>query len=317
MGSETTPASLPVIDFSCSSSVLKPGTSEWEKVKSQVRKAAKDYGCFQALFKNIPQDIQKSMNDAMEEIFELPIEIKKLNVSELPFHGYIGSSSKSPLYESIGIFYPDNSDKLQSFTNLMWPQGNINFSKTVHRFSVPLSELDEMIRRMIAESFGLENYSDEHLNSTYNIMRLNKYEAPQTVEKKTRLGAHTDKNTTSILYQNQTNGLEVQTKDGQWINVNFCLNSFLVIIGESFNVWTNGRLHSPMHRVMMSGEKARYSAVLFTVPKESYIIKAVEELVDEEHPLQFKPFRYPDFLKLRFAQVDLSHESPLKAFFGI
>ncbi|XP_065868788.1 probable 2-oxoglutarate-dependent dioxygenase AOP1 isoform X1 [Euphorbia lathyris] len=312
MGSETT-HTLPIIDFS--SSLLKPGTPEWEKLKSQVRKASETYGCFQALFKNIPQHLQNSMNAAMEDIFSLPIETKKLNVSELPFHGYIGSSSKS-LYESIGISYPDNLHNLHSFTNLMWPQGNINFSEIVHWFSKPLSELDEMIRRMIAESFGVEKYLDEHLNSTYNILRLNKYEAPQTSEKKIGLRDHTDKNTTSILYQNQTDGLEVQTKDGEWINVKFSPNSFVVIIGESFNVWMNGRLHSPRHRVMMRGKETRYSAALFSVPKESYIVKAVEELVDDEHPLQFKHFRYLDYLKLRFSEVDLNYERPLEDYFG-
>ncbi|XP_065868789.1 probable 2-oxoglutarate-dependent dioxygenase AOP1.2 isoform X2 [Euphorbia lathyris] len=285
MGSETT-HTLPIIDFS--SSLLKPGTPEWEKLKSQVRKASETYGCFQALFKNIPQHLQNSMNAAMEDIFSLPIETKKLNVSELPFHGYIGSSSKS-LYESIGISYPDNLHNLHSFTNLMWPQGNINFSEIVHWFSKPLSELDEMIRRMIAESFGVEKYLDEHLNSTYNILRLNKYEAPQTSEKKIGLRDHTDKNTTSILYQNQTDGLEV---------------------------WMNGRLHSPRHRVMMRGKETRYSAALFSVPKESYIVKAVEELVDDEHPLQFKHFRYLDYLKLRFSEVDLNYERPLEDYFG-
>ncbi|XP_065866685.1 probable 2-oxoglutarate-dependent dioxygenase AOP1 [Euphorbia lathyris] len=95
------------------------------------------------------------MNAAMEDIFSLQIETKKLNVSKLPFHVYIGSSSKS-LYERIAVSYPDNFDNLQSFTNPMWPQGNINFSEIVHWFSVPLSE-----------SFGVEKYLDEHLNSTY------------------------------------------------------------------------------------------------------------------------------------------------------
>ncbi|CAB4272703.1 unnamed protein product [Prunus armeniaca] len=52
-----------------------------------------------------------------------------------------------------------------------------------------------------------------------------------------------------------------------------------------FSAWTNGRLHSPYHRAMMSGNEARYSTGLFSVPKEGYIIKAPDEVVDEEHPL--------------------------------
>ena len=123
MGSET--LSLPVIDFS--SIELKPGTSLWDTVKSQVRKAAEEYGCFEALFNNVPQELRKAMDGVLEEIFSLPFETKNLNVSEKPFHGYIGSFSPSSLYESIGFDDPDNFDKVKSFTKIMWPQGNINF----------------------------------------------------------------------------------------------------------------------------------------------------------------------------------------------
>ena len=52
------------------------------------------------------------------------------------------------------------------------------------------------------------------------------------------------------------------------------------------------------------------------MPKEGYKIKAVEELVDDEHPLQFKPFEFNEYLKLRSAQVGLNFEPPLKAYFG-
>ena len=93
-----------------------------------------------------------------------------------------------------------------------------------------------MIRRMIVESFGLEKYLDEHMSCSDNYFKFGKYEAPTSTEKETGLSAHTDKTITTILYQNQVDGLEVQTKDGQWINVKFSPHSLLVIIGESLNV---------------------------------------------------------------------------------
>lgn len=124
MGSETN-LRLPVIDFS--SKDLKPGTPVWERAKSQVREAAEDYGCFEALFKIIPQDLRKAMDEALEEVFALPLENKKRNVSEKPFHGYIGSSSPMSLYESIGFDDPDYYKEVERFANIMWPEGNTNF----------------------------------------------------------------------------------------------------------------------------------------------------------------------------------------------
>ncbi|KAI5337199.1 hypothetical protein L3X38_016468 [Prunus dulcis] len=108
-----------------------------------------------------------------------------------------------------------------------------------------------------------------------------KYKGSQT-ETKLRLPAHTNKNIVTILYQNQVDGLEVQTKDGKWIYVNPSSDSFITMI-DLLYAWTNGRLHSPYHRVMMSGNEARYSTGLFSILKEGYIIKAPDEVVDEEH----------------------------------
>ena len=65
---------------------------------------------------------------------------------------------------------------------------------------------------------------------------------------------------------------------------------------DSLQAWANGRLYSPKHRVMVTGNKARYSAGLFSIPKANYLIKAPEELVDQEHPLLFKPFDYSEFI---------------------
>lgn len=99
-------------------------------------------------------------------------------------------------------------------------------------------ELDQTVRRMIVESLNVEKYLDEHMNSTYNLLRVAKYEAPQTTEKKTGLMAHTDKNIISIIYQNEVDGLEIQTRDGDWIPVKFSPDSFFIIMGESFQAST-------------------------------------------------------------------------------
>lgn len=100
-----------------------------------------------------------------------------------------------------------------------------------------MCELDEMIRRMVLESLGVDKYLDEHLHSTNYLLRVMKYKGPQTTETKLGLNAHTDKNIVTILYQNQVEGLQVQTKDGDsWIDINPSPGSFVVMIGDSFNV---------------------------------------------------------------------------------
>ncbi|CAN4098371.1 unnamed protein product [Withania somnifera] len=169
---------------------------------------------------------------------------------------------------------------------------------------------------MILESLGVEKYMDEHLNSTNYLLRVMKYKAPQSSETKVGLNGHSDKNIVTILHQNQVNGLEVLTRDGQWINVDPTPNTFTVMIGDSLYAWVNGRLHSPYHRVMMKGNEARYSVGLFSIPKAGYTIEAPKELVDEVHPLLFKPFDHVEFLAFYYTEQGQRCASALKTYCG-
>lgn len=96
--------------------------------------------------------------------------------------------------------------------------------------------LDEMVRRMILESLGIERYYDEHLKSTSLLLRVMKYKGPHTQEKAIGINPHKDKNMLTILHQNQVDGLEVQTKFGDWIRAKPSQDSFILMVGECLHV---------------------------------------------------------------------------------
>ncbi|XVE63689.1 hypothetical protein DITRI_Ditri07aG0040100 [Diplodiscus trichospermus] len=280
---------IPVIDFSKED--LKPGTLEWDLVKAQVRQALQEYGCFKALIDKA-LEVRKAFFGAMEELFDLPLQTKERYVNEKPFRGYYGATEP----ESVFINESNIAENIeQHLTNILWPEGNTSFSKALLSFSEPAARLEKTIRTMILESFGLEKYVDELMESTNYLLRVVKYEWPQTGEPTLGTPAHIDQNMVTLLYQNEVNGLEIQTKDGEWINVKLSLNTFMVMAGETLRVWLNGRLPSPCHRVIITGNKTRYSAVLFSILRGGYPVKVPEELVDDENPLLFKPFDYEEF----------------------
>nr|AFK47428.1 unknown [Lotus japonicus] len=311
MGSETT-RKLPVIDFTDLNSL-----ANWEAVKSKVHEALVEYGCFEAIFDKVPLDLRKEIFASLEELFNLPLQTKLLNVSKKPYHGYVGQYPMVPLFESMGIDDANVSEKVEAMANILWPDGNPSFSKTINSFSEQLSELDHIIRKMVLESLGVEKYLDEHLHSTNYLLRVMKYKGPETSDTKLGLTTHSDKNIVTILYQNQVEGLEVLTKDGKWISYKPSSEGFVVMIGDSLHAWSNGRLHSPFHRVMMTGNEARYSTGLFSIPKGEYIIKTPEELVDEEHPLLFKPFDHVEFLKYYYTEKGQRDQFALRTYCGV
>ncbi|XP_047956864.1 probable 2-oxoglutarate-dependent dioxygenase AOP1 [Salvia hispanica] len=313
---------LPLIDLS---NLGENDSPKWESTKIQVREALQEYGCFEATFNNIiPLELRKSLDDGIRQLFDLPLAIKLLNKnSPKSYDGYVGKNDYGRLVESTGINGALSSHAVDTFANLMWPdQGNPTFSKDIQLYYEKLSELDKIVRRMVVESLGLEKYIDEHINSTDYLCRFQKYEAPRTPHPVQGLFSHADKNTITTLHQlNHVNGLQILTKDGKtWIPADpTSLDSFIVIVGISFHAWTNGRVHAPVHRVVMSGDEARYSIGLFSVPKEGCVIKTPEELVDEDHPLLYNPFDYHRFLNFIYTEADHSRASPnpLKEYFGV
>ncbi|KAI3716300.1 hypothetical protein L6452_23538 [Arctium lappa] len=301
---------LPTIVFSDISKQDR-GTLIWDSTKNQVFKALQEHGCFEASFDGVSPDLRKSVFASLKQLFDLPLETKIRNVPDKIFNGYIGQFKEVPIFESLGIEDPE------TFSNLMWPEGNRLFCDSMQVYLKTLTVIDEIVRMMVLESLNLEEYIDEHMELTSYLVRVNKYRVPEKDECDTGLRSHADKNLLTILHQNEVEGLEVKNRDGEWFKVKFSPNSFVVMAGETFNVWTNGRLHAPTHRVVMSGEKDRFSIGVFSVPKWEKTVKAPEEMVDKEHPLLFNPFNYGDFTKFFCLKENVNDKFALKKYCGV
>ncbi|PPS14029.1 hypothetical protein GOBAR_AA06556 [Gossypium barbadense] len=300
---------------------LKPSSPEWDLLKFQVREAFEEYGCFEASFDQL-LELRQPVLEALEQLFDLPLQTKQLCVSDKPSSAYHGSPSR--LYESISTDDAHIAENIeQCVTTTLWPQGNISFSKTLASFTQLASGLEKTILRMILESFGLEKYMDELLDSTNNHLRAMKYGRPNTSEPTLGIPVHCDYTTMTLLCQlNEVQGLEILNKNGEWMNINPSPNSFVVMLGESFSnisfIWLNGRLSSAYHRVMMKGNEDRYSIGLFAWPRGGYLVKVPKELVDDKNPMLFKPFVLEEFLKFHSPQiVQGATKSSLKAYCSV
>ncbi|CAN4078161.1 unnamed protein product [Withania somnifera] len=88
-------------------------------------------------------------------------------------------------------------------------------------------------------------------------------------------------------------------KNGEWIDAEYSSpNSYIFFVADILTALSNGRLQPARHRVFV-GNKRRYVMGISAAAKEGYIIKIAEELVDEYHPLLYKPFdasKYYEFV---------------------
>ncbi|KAJ3671544.1 hypothetical protein LUZ60_007623 [Juncus effusus] len=172
-----------------------------------------------------------------------------------------------------------------------------------------------MVEKMIFQSLGIEKYCDSHLESLIYTARFAKYGDIQDKEARVSLPTHRDPNLITIVCQNEVEGLELLSKEEEWIRVVPSPNSFTIMIGESFTVLTNGRLRAPVHRV--SVDQKRYSIMLGSLPKKGYLIEVPKEIIDENHPSKYSSFDVYKYLEFYFSPEAYQVKDSLKAFYGV
>ncbi|TMW97670.1 hypothetical protein EJD97_005179 [Solanum chilense] len=272
---------------------LDKHSNSWIPLCNEVRHALEEHGYFIALYEDANNKISKDIFDVMEELFDLPIETKRKNTSDIYFYRYKGQLLTAPLHESFGIPHPTDVEALQSFTTLMWPQGNQIFCETMTSYIKVGAEIEQLVSKMVFESYGLpKKHYESHVGATTYLLRPTKYRAaPAGAEDgigNVGSNIHTDKGFSAVLFQNQINALQIETKSGEWIPIDVPPSAFVFVAGDAYEAWSNGRIYSPRHQVLMKEDKERYTLALFTYNKG--ITDIPEELVDETHPLQYKPF---------------------------
>ncbi|KAL1818648.1 hypothetical protein DCAR_0414843 [Daucus carota subsp. sativus] len=300
---------LPIIDFTEAN--LRPGSGSWLLTSNEVRHALEEYGCFVAVYDKINMQMSNDVFRASKELFELPLETKVKNVSDNIYYGYL-KLPVIPLYESLGIRNATTCDGIRSFGNTMFPSGNEKFCKTMHSHANQLAELEQMVARMVFKSYGVEKHYESHVNSMDYLLRVMKYRLPQKEESNVGAHVHTDKSFITILHENQVGGLEIKTKANEWIAMRIPPFCYLVMAGDALLAWSNGKIHSAFHQVIIKGEKQRFSVGLFSFVNG--IIEAPEELVDKEHPRQYKPFHHYDLMDFYANDEDNKTECTMQAF---
>ncbi|CAH1422741.1 unnamed protein product [Lactuca virosa] len=115
----------------------------------------------------------------------------------------------------------------------------------------------------------------------------------------------------TIPHEKQVKGLQIKTKEGQWIEVDPSPSSFIVMAGDVCMAWTNGRIEAPYHMVMMQGKEERYSLGIFTFIR-GLNIQILQKLIDEDHPPRFKEFDHYKYIHYhRYTNVGKKSECPI------
>lgn len=173
---------------------------------------------------------------------------------------------------------------------------------------------DQMGRRLlvaIARALGLaDHYFEDKVNEGNSVLRVIHYPPmePQPTES-VRAGAHEDINVITLLMGAEEPGLQVLSRQGQWLAVNPPPGSFVVNVGDMLQRLTNNMLRSTTHRVVNPpserAAQARYSMPYFLHFNPDFLIRTLPGCVLEGHADAYLPITANDYLLERLREIKL------------
>eukprot|EP00253_Pinus_taeda_P034788 PITA_34788 len=125
---------------------------------------------------------------------------------------------------------------------------------------------------------------------------------------------HSDGRGITVLKQGEVevSGLQV-LRNGKWVAVEPIPNAFVVNMGDQLHVVSNGGLRSVEHRAVTNASAARISIPTFYGPSEDAFIAPTMSLVDEQHPAQYKGYKFGEFMRIFWSQ-ELKNKTVLDHF---
>ncbi|KAF2096364.1 Clavaminate synthase-like protein [Rhizodiscina lignyota] len=301
---------IPVIDFD---RFLHGSSEEKKATAKQVDDAFHNVGFVYIKNHGIPQEQVDKCFDWSAKFFALPTEKKMLCPHPPGGSHHRGYSGMDVEKVSQNIYDRDEIDKIRtaipdtkesfesgsvsdSYQPNIWPPPDVipGFQPFMESFYLRCAALVHDVLRCLATALGMdpEALSDTHSEDLFQLRLLHYPSVPAKVLKekeRTRISAHSDFGTITLLFQDKVGGLEVedQCHPGQFKPAPPVEGTCLVNIGDLMERWTNGRWKSTVHRVgeppIIDGDMCmpRYSIPFFSVANLDTIIDALPGCWDE------------------------------------
>ncbi|SEK33837.1 Isopenicillin N synthase [Stigmatella aurantiaca] len=194
----------------------------------------------------------------------------------------------------------------------VWPSEVPTFQDNTRSLFNALDGAAAVMLQALAEYFGVERTTFSAMAEDGNsILRLIHY--PPLKERfipgGVRAAEHEDINLITLLCEGTASGLELLTRDGEWLPVDTLRGQIVVDSGDMLSRVTNNVIPATTHRVVnpQSGEQdtTRYSMPFFVHPYPQCVLKPIPGTTTAEHPVPPPPITADAFLQQRLREIGL------------
>jgi isopenicillin N synthase-like dioxygenase len=185
------------------------------------------------------------------------------------------------------------------------------FSPTMNKAYKAFEKSGKALLQAIALYLGLdEHYFDNHIHNGNSILRAIHY-PPITSEPKSAIRAeqHEDINLITLLVGASADGLQILTKQNEWVGVTSLPEQIVVNVGDMLQRLTNNKLKSTTHRVVNPPREkwhtSRFSIPFFLHPRSEMSLACLQSCVDESHPKHYPDASAGEYLDERLREIGL------------
>ncbi|CAK9185043.1 unnamed protein product [Ilex paraguariensis] len=294
MSESQTSIELPVFDIS---QPLSPSSL------STLSLACKEWGFFHITNHGISKDLYKKLHSLSNSLFDLPSELKLKAGPSSNIKAYTPHFIASPFFESLRVSGPDFFASALCSAEVLFNQPNSEFSEILKEYGYKMTNLSRKIVEIVLMCLGdgFDKKYESEFRNCHGYLRIINYSPPvsQAEKEVEGLGMHTDMSCVTIVYQDEVGGLQVRSKEGKWMDINPCQATLVVNIGDLLQAWSNVKLRSSEHRVILRRSVNRFSLAFFWCFEDDKLIFAPDAVVGEGNLRVYKPFVCVDYLKFR------------------
>jgi isopenicillin N synthase-like dioxygenase len=155
-----------------------------------------------------------------------------------------------------------------------------------------------------------EHYFDDYIHNGNSILRAIHY-PPITSEPKSAIRAeqHEDINLITLLVGASADGLQILTKQNEWVGVTSLPEQIVVNVGDMLQRLTNNKLKSTTHRVVNPPREmwhtSRFSIPFFLHPKSEMDLTCLDSCIDSKHPKTYEDATAGEYLDERLREIGL------------
>ncbi len=144
-------------------------------------------------------------------------------------------------------------------------------------------------------------------NTVLRALRYPPLEGRELPAGAVRAAAHEDINIITLLITSTSNGLELLTRDGQWLAVNALPGEIVADSGDMLQRVTNGHIPATTHRVVNpeAGNEERLSMPFFVHPRPDAVLRVLDCCRGPSFPQPAEDITGYAFLQERLAQLGL------------